>query len=193
MKKNVLTLCVLVLVTTAMTAQDQGRRGLLFQVGLGPSEISYGSDTDTYLQNVADQEGVDRVQINLGVSLGLAVTQQTYITFGIEGLGDRFDHEYGYVSFSEQFNTVLYTVGFKHYPFTKGLVLSGRVGSGILGYSYNDEKSSWDIDAFGGSLGAGFDFGLNRMTGFSLEVGVDSKYVILQDDNWPDPITAVGL
>lgn len=155
MKKIILLLFVLSTTVLVFSESDwaNNKRDTLFQIGLGFSGISYDPDLDNVLDEF-ERYGVDRVTVYIDFTLGYAFFPSTYLTIGINGVGDRLYDDYNYM----QINSYLYSVGFRNYPFKKGLFLGADFGSTVLML-----ESDFGLE---GTCDSG--------TGFDIKVGYDS-------------------
>ena len=156
--------------------EDLSKRNFLFQIGAGPSYISYGSELDSIISD-ADLYGISRMQLNLNFGFGWAVSEKDYILLSVNGLGDRYDDGYDHI----QLNSYLYAVGLRRYPFDTGLVfgIDAGLGKEVFQSSFGDEYIS--PSGFGLGLVAAYDFTRNP-TGFGIEIGIRLDRIVIEQE-----------
>lgn len=168
----------------AATDSSTGRqRGFMFEIGAGPTTLSYGAVTDSYF-SAAVAAGASRVQVYINIDLGYAVTQKLYLVAGVDGVGDSFYDPSYYI----QINSYLYHGGFRYYPFETGLVLGLDAGAAMMMVTSDLGLSGTSPTGWGGGAIVGYDFA-RRLTGFGLELGVAVDYLTIQGS----PTTAAAL
>ncbi len=180
MKKIMIAVVVFALAAGAVRGQalQDETRGFLFQVGLGAASMTYPEPLDSVL-NAMENAGADRLTIYLDLGMGFALTPKTYLLFSISGVGDRLEQSGNYL----QINTYLYGVGFRHYPFTTGIVLGADLGAarGVAqGSGGGSSTSDWGN---GLRLFLGYDFA-RRLRGFTGILGLAATGSTIEDDNY---------
>ena len=175
------------LVAATAFAQSTGaepNRGFMFQIGAGPSSISYGTLIDASFA-AAQASGADRVQVYLNIDAGYALTQRLYLVAGVDGAGDRFyDATGAYV----QLNSYLYHAGLRYYPFGTGLLFGIDGGASALLVQSNVGLAAGPTWGWGTGATIAYDFS-KRATGFGLEVGLRVNYLSIN----ASPITVAAL
>lgn len=165
------------------SASNARKRGFMFEIGAGPTTISYGAVADSYF-SAAQSAGLSRIQLYLNIDLGYAITQKLYLVAGIDGVGDRFYDSYNYI----QINSYLYHAGVRYYPFETGLVLG--IDGGATAQVVQSDLGVSGSSPWGWGTGATFAYDFARKpTGFGLELGVRVDYLTIQGS----PITGAAL
>ncbi len=180
MRKILVIVATLALFSAAAYGQTQydEMRGFMFQVGLGAASIEYPPDLDAMI-DLVDAMGADRFTIYLDLGLGFAITQKTYVLFSISGVGDRLDYAGDYV----QFNTYLYGVGVRHYPFTTGLVFGADLGAARMVWDDSSGGSYASDWGNGVRLFLGYDFA-RRLRGFTGILGLAVTGSTIEDEDF---------
>ncbi len=120
--KKVLLVVILVLSTTMLFSEESiEERGFYFGIGGGIASVVYPEPFNSVVEAI-EASGVDRITIEIDLSIGGAISDKNYLLGSISGYGDRLDDGISYF----QLNTYLYAIGIRYYPFTTGLVLGGR-------------------------------------------------------------------
>jgi hypothetical protein len=170
MKKNVIMIALILALAAPAFAQEPGqppvRRGVLFQIGAGPSFPSYPPEVEYLLAYLESEPGMVRVKVAVDIALGFPVMDTSYLMLRADGFGDRFEYLGEYL----QFNSYLYSIGVRHYPSGTGIYAEAGLGASALvamGTGLITETSE-----FGSGLGIalGYDFNRNpRGFGLTLE------------------------
>lgn len=167
----------------SQNAPSGRKRGFMFEIGAGPTTISYGALADSYFA-AAESAGLSRIQVYLNIDLGYAVTQKLYLVVGVDGVGDRFYDTANYV----QLNSYLYHAGLRYYPFERGLVL-GLEGGAATQVLQSDVglggSSPW---GWGAGATIAYDFA-RKPTGFTVELATKVDYLTIESST----VTAVAL
>jgi hypothetical protein len=166
MKKIPIIIALILALAVPAFAQEPVQRGVLFQLGAGPSFPVYPSELEYYLDYLESEPGVDRVQIAVDLALGFPIMDTSYFMLRMDGFGDRFDYLGEYF----QLNTYLYSIGVRHYPSGTGIYAEAGLGSSlmvVMGTGMITETSEFG-SGFG--LALGYDFNRNpRGLGLTLE------------------------
>jgi hypothetical protein len=128
----------------------------------------YPEPLDSQLNTLASSADVDRLGLDLHVSVGYSVSPNSYVVAGVYGVADRLQDSFGDFI---QVNTYLYGPGFRFYPFDTGLVLGADLGAArlVLQTSVtNSAVSPWGV-GWRGSVGYDFD---STPTGFAVLLGL---------------------
>ncbi|MFP4365254.1 MAG: hypothetical protein ACLFR1_15430 [Spirochaetia bacterium] len=161
---------------TAQEAQEE-ERGLLVEIGAGPSVITYGA-ADAYF-SLAEENGANRVQLNLHALFGYAVATDLYLCGVISGAADRFTYSSQYL----QMNIYILGAGVRYYPFTTGLVLGADFGASPFLIQTNTSspymQSGVTASGLGFNISLGYDFG-QSLTGFALKTGIRASATTLE-------------
>lgn len=184
MKKGIVLIILLVALAGAAYAQyppPEDQRGFMFQIGLGGASVDYPEGW--FPDSSESTPGADRMTIYLDIGLGFAITQKTYLLFSLSGTGDRLESKTD-SSVYAQFNTLLYAVGLRYYPFTTGLVLGADLGAaraviqGGIGGLTATSTSDWGS---GVRFVVGYDFA-RRLRGFTGILGLAVTGVTIEDE-----------
>ena len=157
-------------------ASAEQKRGFLFELGMGATRLSYGTETDTYFASV-EIYGFQRTSLLLNLDLGWYIAGNSYFLLSLSGTGDRFDDSYGHYM---QLNAYLMGPGVKYYPFGKGLSLGVCAGLSKVVVVSNVGVSAVSPAGYGLRLSAAYDL-VNRYTGFGVDLGVSASYKHIQD------------
>ena len=160
---------------TSMAEEAGKNRGFLFQIGMGATELSYGTQTDTYFASTT-LYGLERMSLLLNLDLGWYIAGNSYLLLSLSGTGDRFEDNYGNYL---QLNTYLLGPGVKYYPFGKGLSLGGCAGVSRAVYVSNIGVSGSSAVGYGLRLFAAYDL-VNRYIDFGLDLGVSASYKFIE-------------
>lgn len=157
----------------SLTAEEQQRRrGFMIGAHLAWAKPIYNEPFNSTMDDIEALDGVNRLGVGLGLQAGFAVTQNTYVMLGFDGLGDRLYDSIDWI----QENTYLFYGGLKFYPMHTGLTIELKGGASSLVEldSYGDSF----VSDFGYGLGAtlGYDFD-KTSRGFTGEVGVAYNYL----------------
>lgn len=184
MRFILLVLIIAAASATAACAQSSGRqRGFMFEVGAGPAYISYGSSVDAALA-AAEASGFNRAMVYVNIDLGYAFSDNLYLVAGFDGVGDRFYQG----SYYMQFNSYLYHLGLRLYPFETGLVLGIDGGASALLIQSNVGYGGSTPYGWGAAATVAYDFA-RRPTGFGIEIGAKLDYLSIESS----PFTAASL
>ncbi len=175
MKKIAITSLFLFLCLTLSAAGSS-----LTSIGIGGASISYGEEFDEIVDS-AEAYGIDRTTLFIDLLLGYSPVQNSYVTVGVNGVGDRFMSSYS--SESMQLNSYLYYVGYRTYPNTTGMYWEIDGGGAKMMIVQNEDfgdavASDWGT---GICLKAGYDFSKDN-DGFSLSVGVAANASLIEDE-----------
>lgn len=184
--KKILFLIVFISCSFLVFSREGGN--LLLQAGIGGSTISYGDELDDNINNAVNEYDAERISVYLDLLLGYALADYTYLTFSINGTGDRLESSYS--SNSIQFNTYLFSLGFRHFPFKTGLFFGGDIGMASMviqgSNSYSTGSLTTHDEGFGGAIKLGYDFDTNYK-GPSLSLTGAINYLNLKGDEYtPD-------
>ena len=168
MKKITIIIALLLALAVPAFAQEPVHRGVLFQLGAGPSFPSYPSELEYDLDYLESIPGVDRVQVAIDLALGFAVMDTSYLMLRMDGFGDRFDYLGEYF----QLNLYLYSIGLRHYPQGSGLYLEGGLGASMGMTMSSDLPTEESESGSGFGVALGYDFNKTpRGFGLTLEGG----------------------
>lgn len=173
MKKIILALLLISAVTLSARSN---KRDYLFQIGLGAADITYPEPLESSVDSLEDS-GINRTTIHFDLTLGYAFLEDTYFTVGINGIGDRFEENGVYL----QYNTYLFSVGFRHFPFDKGFYVGADIGSAVFIADLDGQDSYTSDDGHGIDLKLGYDFDSNK-SGPSLAIGTSLNYYKIESD-----------
>lgn len=104
--------------------------------------------------------------------------QDTYLTVGVNGWGDRLEVNPYY----EQLNTYVYSLGARWYPFHTGLVLGASLGPAVEVLNSNIGIAATSQWCFGSGLTLAYDFA-RKPTGFSLELGLHALEAYIEQES----------
>ncbi len=182
--KKIIFLFSFTLLATLLFSQDKvEKRGFYFAFGGGYPSISYPEPLNSSIETL-ENSGVDRIPIAIDISMGVAISNNSYFIGSISGVADRLENATSFV----QFNTYLYSLGIRFYPFTTGLVLGGDLGSSrmvIQGTGISDIVSD---SGFGYNFVVAYDFDKSK-TGFTFLLGIKAGASDIEGDS----VAAVSL
>jgi len=165
--KKLLLVIVFGLLTTLLFSQEKiEKRGFYFGIGGGAASVVYPEPLNSDLETIEDS-GVDRMTIEMDLSVGGAVSDKSYLVGSVSVYGDRLEDSTYYI----QFNTVLYAIGIRYYPFTTGLVLGGDVGSTRMVIQSQGSSDAESDYGFGYDILIAYDFDRTN-TGFTFQLGL---------------------
>lgn len=183
MKKGCVLIILLALLAGAAYAQSpppEDQRGFMFQFGLGAASVDY---PEGWFPDTSESTpGLDRITLYLDIGLGFAITEKTYLLFSLSGTGDRLEDKNDSSNYA-QFNTFLYAVGLRYYPFTTGLILGADLGAaraviqGGFGGLTATSTSDWGS---GVRFVVGYDFA-RRLRGFTGILGLAVTGATIED------------
>ena len=183
MKKMILFL-VLVLAATILFSQEQlENRGFYFGFGGGPAKVVYPEPLDSLLNSIEDS-GVDRITLEIDLTLGGALNDKTYLVGAVSGYGDRLEDATYWV----QLTTVFYAAGVRFYPFTTGLVFGGDLGRTRMVLSAKDAVDEESDYGLGYDFIIAYDFDRTK-TGFAFQLGLRFGVFDIEDEK----VTGVSL
>jgi len=168
----------------ALVAAGETNRSLLFQIGAGYGYPGYPSELEEAFSDLDALPGVDRIQLSVGLALGLAISDQGYFMARVDGVGDRLDDGYDY----HQMNVYLYSLGFRYYPSVTGLYLEGCIGGSRAVFQSSLEGTYVSEFDAGYGIGVGYSFNDNPR-GFGLTL--EARYGMLSIEG--DPVSAFML
>ena len=142
---------------------DEGRRGAMFQLGVGMATPMYDADTEAFFSYMESMPGVDRMRLSLNIALGFGVSPGGIILGRMDGMGDRVYDGIDYM----QMNLYLYSLGYRFYPSKTGLYFEGGVGSSVAVMQTSSLGNSTSDHGFGFGVACGYDFNTN-IRGFGL-------------------------
>jgi hypothetical protein len=177
-KLVVLSLLLLTLAIFLHAQETEKSRGGIFQLGLGYAIPMYPSPLDEDVTTLQDQPGITRIPLYLNISGGWAISQNTYLTVGVSGFGDR-------LSASDtdwmQINTILFALKIKYYPFVTGLVV--EIGGGFSVINLQDATGSSIRSPYGagGSVSIAYDFA-SQPTDGGFQIGIDGMVNYIDSD-----------
>ena len=146
---------------------------LLLELNGGPAYTSYDATSNAnYAQAVA--LGYQRVRIGIGAFLGIAAGPYAYLTGGVEAYGDRFFDPSS--TYYVQYNTYLWSLGVRVYPFGTGLVLGVQGGSATTSIASDVAIYGWSPPPPGYTWGGLIAYDFGGYTGFGSEIGVRVDY-----------------
>lgn len=165
--KKVLLVAVLVLSAVMLFSEEKiEERGFYFGIGGGPAVVVYPEPLNSALDAIEDS-GVDRITIDINLSIGGAIGDKTYLLGSVSGYGDRLDDGIYYL----QVNTYLYAIGVRYYPFTTGLVLGTDIGRTIMVVQSTYSSDVESDPGFGYNVLLAYDFDRTK-TGFAFQLGL---------------------
>jgi hypothetical protein len=166
MKKIPIIIALILALAVPAFAQEPVHRGVLFQIGAGPSFPSYPPEVEYFLDYLESEPGMDRVQVAVDLALGFPVMDTSYLMLRMDGSGDRFDYLGEYF----QLNLYLYSIGLRHYPSGTGFYAEAGLGSSLLVGKSSDMPTEESDFGSGFGLALGYDFNTApRGLGLTLE------------------------
>ena len=168
-KRIILLCCSCILCAFALSAPlsaQEERRSLLFEIGAGLGFPGYPVEAEAVLSGLDDRPGVERFRVAVDVSVGFALSQNTFLMAGMDGTGDRLMDDSDYM----QVNLYLYSLGLRYYPRTTGFYFEGNLGTTACLIQLSDLESRVSDFGFGYGAALGYDFNDSpRGFGLSLE------------------------
>ena len=147
--------------TSGVTAQST-----YFEAGVGFFPyLTWGSVVDNELSGYS----TSRLQIDLDVHLGMAITRELYFVAGYDGVADEL---FLSGTFVNQISASLLSAGIRAYPFAKGLVLGADAGFSFLN----------GFVALGSGLAASIAWDFSPL-GLNFEVGASAIYLSFDYSN----------
>jgi hypothetical protein len=166
MKKNFIIIALILALAVPAFAQEPVQRGVLFQLGAGPSFPSYPAEVEYLLDYMESEPGMVRVKVAVDIALGFPVMDTSYLMLRMDGFGDRFEYLGEYM----QLNSYLYSIGLRHYPSGTGLYAEAGLGASAMVVMGTDMITETSEFGSGFGLALGYDFNKSpRGFGLTLE------------------------
>lgn len=169
--------CISVLIIAsgaAFTLAADAYSPTYFEGGVGfLPYLTYGSSVDTAL---AGYYSTSRLQLDLDVHLGKALTRGILIVGGYDGMADEIFQNGTFVN---QITSSLFSLGLRIYPLVTGIVLGADAGLSIL--------NGFDAAGYGLAGTIAWDFDL---LGLNCEVGAKAIYLSF-DSSYPSYMFSV--
>lgn len=176
--KKIITLCVLILTATIMFSEELPKqRGMYIALGGGVGHLVYPEPLKSALIALEDS-GFDRSTINANLSIGGAVNEKGYILGSFSLYSASWELGLDYF----RLYNVMYSAGFRYYPYVTGLVLGIDLGAA------QSRIQASNVDNTGSDFGLGYDLSVaydidRNSTGFTFLVGLKFGTYDIEGDN----------
>lgn len=179
MKKMSIIIALILALAVPAFAQQPVQRGVLFQIGAGPSFPSYPSEVAYLLAYLESEPGVDHIKVAVDIALGFPVMDTSYLMLRADGFGDRFSYLGEYL----QLNSYLYSIGVRHYPSGTGIYAEAGLGASAMVVMGTDIITETSEFGSGFGLALGYDFNRNPR-GFGLTLEGKYNWLTVEDEDF---------
>jgi len=178
--KKLVTLVALVFLATFLFSQEAAsadNRGMYIALGGGPARVEYPEPFQS-LVDTLNSVGYEQLTIDINLSVGGALNKNTYIIGSFSWYADSWDLDLSYY----RLYTIFYSVGFRYYPYTTGLVLGVDAGATNMNNQSSVAETIESDYGLGLNASIGYDFDKNS-TGLTFILGAQVGLFDIEGDD----------